>query len=66
MMSFCGQKGHNKHIIMKKEKYHIEIHNVMSHIGGGWVALNLLQSVTGGGWVCKNAKISVTYYVNSL
>ena len=27
-------KRHNKHIIMKAEKYPIEIHNVMSHTLG--------------------------------
>ena len=34
-------KRHNKHIITRAEKYHIEIHNVTSHTGGGWVVLNL-------------------------
>ena len=29
--------------------YHIEIHNVTSHNGGGWVVLNLIQSLTGVG-----------------
>ena len=42
-------KRYTIHIIMKPEKYHIEIHNVMSLIGGRWIVLNLLQSVTGGG-----------------
>ena len=28
---------------MRAEMYHIEIHNVTSHIGGGWVVLNLIQ-----------------------
>ena len=61
LLPFCGQQRHNKHTIMRAEKYHIEIHNVTSHNGGGgWVVLNLRLSMTGGGWVPKNAKISVT------
>ena len=35
------QERHTKHIIPKAERFPIEIHNVMSHILGGWVALNL-------------------------
>ena len=59
------RKRHNKDIIVRAERYHIEIHNVTSHIGGGWVVVNLTQSLMGGGWVPKNVKIRVTYYVNS-
>ena len=44
--------------------YHIEIHNVTSHIGGGWVVLKLIQSLTGGLWVPRNSKVRVTYYVS--
>ena len=49
---------------MRAEIYHIEIDNVTSHNGGGWVVLNLIQSLTGG-WVPRNAKVRATYYVNS-
>ena len=34
-MPFWVQTRDNKHIIKKVEKYPIEIHNVMSHIGDG-------------------------------
>ena len=60
------RKRYNKDIIMRAEMYHIEIHNVTSHIGGGWVVMNLIQSLTGGGRVPGNSKVLVTYYVNSL
>ena len=37
-------KRHNKNTIKKAEKY-IEIHNVTSHVGGGWVSKNAKVSV---------------------
>ena len=51
------RKKHNKDIIMRAEMYHIEIHNVTSHIGGGWVVFNLIQSLTRGGWVPRMSKL---------
>ena len=49
------RRKHSKDIIMRAEKYHIEIHNVTSHNGGGWVVFNLIQSLTGGLWVPRNS-----------
>ena len=57
---WCYFEAKNYISLKKSEKYPIEIHNMTSHNGGGWVVLNLWQSVTGGGWASKYAKISVT------
>ena len=32
---------HNRNIIMRAEKYAIEVHNATSHNRGGWAAVNL-------------------------
>ena len=38
--------------------YHIEIHNVTSHIGGGLVSFNLIQSLTGQGRIQTVATVA--------